>query len=403
MTQCLLCGEPLLASSTLALGPLVACNQFEKHVPGRAQAHALSITECAACNLVQLSKYLPLEYVRPRLPWIRYNEPSAHLDSTLEQLKSFFPAAAGRVVMGVGPFDEPLLERMANFGFSRKQLDLSSRLCQQPEQYPYLESIQAVLRPDALSELAAEQGTAQFVSCRYLLEHSHDPVSCLQGLGQIIAAGGLLLIEVPDSSKFLSRKDYSFIWEEHICYFTESTLRACVQKAGYEVVHFARFPGALEDALVCVLRVASPLCGQTKSVGPGRESQDTFARYKTGFDDARQKYHSTLQAIAAKGQKVAIFGAGHQSIMFVNALGLAKHIAYAIDDAPEKIGYLLPGTTIPIVPSSDLDRDPSIGICLLGVGPKIEQKIRSKCAGFLNRGGRMYSIFPGAGSTTIVD
>jgi hypothetical protein len=393
----------MLAAPTLALGRLVACNQFEKNASANAETHALSISECAACNLVQLSEYPPLEYVRPRLPWIRYNEPSAHLDAVVERLNASFSADRIGSAMGVGPFDEPLIERMAQRGFTPMQLELSARLPREPARYPYLESIQAMLRSDVLAGLAAVQGTSQLVSCRYLLEHSHDPVGCLQGLGQLMAAGGMLLVEVPDSSKFLSRMDYSFIWEEHICYFTERTLRACVQKAGYDVVHFSRFPGALEDALVCVLRVASPLSVQTKSVGPDLENQDTFARYKTGFDDARQKYHSTLHAIAAKGQKVVIFGAGHQSIMFVNALGLAKQIAYAIDDAPEKIGYLLPGTAIPIVPSDALERDPSIGVCLLGVGPHIEQKIRSKCAGFLNRGGRMYTIFPGAGSTTFVE
>jgi len=89
--------------------------------------------------------------------------------------------------------------------------------------------------------------------------------------------------------------------------------------------------------------------------------------------------------------------------MFINALGLAQQISYAIDDAPEKIGYLIPGTSIPIVPSEHLARDPSIEVCLLGVGPNIEEKIRSKCASYLNRGGRMYTIFPGAGSATIMD
>lgn len=403
MSKCLLCGESILSAPTLALGRLVACNQFEKNASANAETHALSISECAACNLVQLSEYPPLEYVRPRLPWIRYNEPSAHLDAVVERLNASFTTDRIGSAMGVGPFDEPLIERMAQRGFTPMQVELSARLRREPAIYPYLESIQALLRSDVLAGLAAVQGTAQLVSCRYLLEHSHDPVGCLQGLGELMDDEGLLLIEVPDSSKFLGMMDYSFIWEEHICYFTEATLRASVQKAGYEVVHFARFPGALEDALVCVLRAVRPLSGQTQSVNPSWNNSDIFVRYKAGFDNIRQKYHSALQAVLACGQKVAIFGAGHQSIMFVNALGLAKQIAYAIDDAPEKIGYLLPGTAIPIVPSDALERDPSIGVCLLGVGPHIEQKIRSKCAAFLNRGGRMYSIFPGAGSTIIVE
>ena len=282
------------------------------------------------------------------------------------------------------------------------RLDLSARLPQEPARYPYLESIQALLQPDVLAELALAQGTAHIVSCRYLLEHSHDPVASLQGLGHLMDDDGLLLLEVPDSSKFLSAIDYSFIWEEHICYFTEDTFSACALRAGYDIVQFSRYPGVLEDALVFVLRVARHLPGQ-KAVNRIRKNSDTFIRYQAGFENVRQQYRGALQVIAAHGKKVAIFGAGHQSIMFVNALGLTSQISYAIDDAPEKIGYLIPGTSIPIVPSEHLASDLSIDVCLLGVGPNIEGKIRSKCASYLNRGGRMFTIFPGAGSATIVD
>jgi hypothetical protein len=342
-------------------------------------------------------------FVRPSQPWIRYNEPSAHLGVVLEQLKGLLPIGQVHAAMGVGPFDEPLLERLTESStFTCVQLDMSERLPQEPERYSYLESMQALLRPDVLTDLASEQGTAKFVSCRYLLEHSHDPVTSLKGLGHLMADDGLLLIEVPDSTKFLTLMDYSFIWEEHICYFTEDTFRACALTAGYEIVQFSRFSGALEDALVFLLRTSKCVPDQ-KSVNRTRQNSNTFIRYQAGFENVQQQYRNALQAISARGKKAVIFGAGHQSIMFVNALGLAQQISYAIDDAPEKIGYLLPGTSIPIVSSELLARDTSIEICLLGVGPNIEEKIRIKFSSYLHRGGLMYTIFPGAGSATLVD
>jgi hypothetical protein len=402
MPHCLVCGVALRADATLSLGPLVACNRFEKQASVHAHTHPLSITECAACNLVQLAMYPSVDFVRPRLPWIRYNEPSAHLGVVVEQLKTIFPPGRGHVAMGVGPFDAPLIERVARCGFAAKQLDLCIRLPQEPERYPYLESIQALLRPDVLAELASVHGTAPIVSCRYLLEHSHDPLASLQGLSHLVDDDGLLLIEVPDSSKFLSMMDYSFIWEEHICYFTEDTFRTCAQTAGYEIIQFTRFPGVLEDALVFMLRVTKHLPAQKKPRDI-RKNSEIFTRYRSNFESLRQRYRATLQAISIRGKKVAIFGAGHQSIMFINALGLAQHISYVIDDAPEKIGYLIPGTAIPIVSSEHLASDPSIEVCLLAVGPNVEEKIRNKCASYLNRGGRMCTIFPGAGSPTIMD
>ena len=40
-----------------------------------------------------------------------------------------------------------------------------------------------------------------------------------------VKTDGYLIFEIPDSSKFLAKNNYSFMWEEHIVYFTEHTLR----------------------------------------------------------------------------------------------------------------------------------------------------------------------------------
>ena len=65
-------------------------------------------------------------FVRPSQPWIRYNEPTSHLGAVLEQLKGLFPIGQVHVAMGVGPFDEPLLERMTECTFTCVQLDMST-------------------------------------------------------------------------------------------------------------------------------------------------------------------------------------------------------------------------------------------------------------------------------------
>lgn len=400
--DCLLCGQPLDRNSTLSLGHLVACNRFEKQAPARAETHSLSITECSICNLVQLSKFPPAEFVRPRVPWIRYNEPVAHLDAVASQLQGLFSQNASCIVMGVGPFDAPLLDRLPSRVFSRLELDISSHMPSELGRYPYVETIQKFLRPDILADLASDQGTANIVSCRYLLEHSHDPIATLQGLRHLVKVNGFLLIEIPDSTKFLSWMDYSFIWEEHICYFTAKTFQACALRAGYEVVNFCRYPGVLEDALVFVLRPQGSGDGKVASIREGKSSE-IFLRYRAEFENVRRKYVNALEKLTTRGCKVAIFGAGHQSIMFINALGLQRYIAFVIDDDPDKVGYLVPGTAIEIASSAQLINDHAIVACLLGVAPAAEEKIRAKCAAYLDRGGRMYSIFPGAGRGTLID
>lgn len=398
---CLQCQHSLSKQLTLSLGDLPACNRFEKQAQTAIENHPLSISACTACNLVQLSEFPPVGFVRPRVPWIRYNEPMAHLGQVTQRLLKLLPINAAHV-MGVGPFDSPLLDQLALHTEFRITLDIAEPMQSSADYFPYLESIQELLRPDPLSKLATKQCTADLVSCRYLLEHSHAPIASLQGLRHLLTPDGLLLIEVPDSSKFLAACDYSFIWEEHICYFTEATFHDCATRAGYQVVDFYRHEGVLEDALVFVLR-ATRLPIESDETQSEIANTSQFEHYISQFVSVRARYQSALKSIQDQVGKVALFGAGHQSIMFINALELQSHIACVIDDSREKEGYFIPGTSIPIVSSKHFLADKSISVCLLGVNPASEDKIKIKCAAFLDRGGKMYSIFPGASSGTLID
>lgn len=399
-SDCLVCGKPLEPESTLTLGTLSACNDFVQQRDAAASVHALAIAECTVCGLVQLSGCAPAAFVRPKVSWIGYSEPDSHLGVVADEVRRLITGCA-RSALGVGPFDPTLLGHLEQRGFSCASLQLADKLPDFPGRYPYLESIQELLRPDVLGDLALVHGASDLVCCRYLLEHSHDPVATLRGLRMLLGADGYLLVEVPDCTKFLSNLDYSFVWEEHISYFSEHTLRTCAMQAGFQIAAFVRSVGMLEDAMVAILRPQVPLQIDS-SLLAGDRSSDLFQRFRSGFQPVRNSYARSLQAFVDTGRKVVVFGAGHQSIMFINALQLQPFISFVIDDDPHKRQHLVPGTDIRIVDSELLESDPDIGLCLLGVSPAAAIRIRTKFASFLHRGGLMYSIFPASGDPLLV-
>jgi hypothetical protein len=389
--RCKLC-DAVLSAPILDLGALPICNRFSL-APAALDRYPLAMTACPRCGLVQLSAFPSIGDVVPRVPWIRYTEPDAHLDAVVDCLD---PSIA--TVFGLGPFDGPLLTRL---GARRKQtcaLDLGATQGENGV-YPYLETLQDALRPDRLAAVAARHGGADLVVLRYLLEHSHDPIATLEGLKPLVAPRGALCIEVPDSSKFLTRHDYSFIWEEHICYFTVTTLGLLAARAGYAVDYVSRYEGPLEDALVAILRPAEKA---TSMIGAG-EATTAFRGYRDSFVPTGDAYRKRLAEALASGSRVAICGIGHQAIMFLNALGLQSFIAMMVDDDPNKAGQFAPGATSAIASSAAMMADRTIDVCLLAVNPRSEAKIKEKLRPFAERGGRFYSIFPGAGTPTLVD
>ena len=75
--------------------------------------------------------------------------------------------------------------------------------------------------------------------------------------------------------------------------------------------------------------------------------------------------------------KIAIFGAGHISIMFINLLNLKKYIDFVVDDNTNKQKYLMPGSKLKIKNSSYLVSN-KVKICLMSLNPFIERKVINK-------------------------
>ncbi len=392
LAHCILCNSGL-SGPVLDLGELPPCNRFVLRPGASPSLYPLMLTECSNCSLIQLLGPPPAETFIPQVPWVRYNEPDAHLDAVSAELLPYLKTQAP--VYGVGPFDQPLLKKFQEKNFPCETLDLlAAEAKNQKDSYPYLETLQARLQPALLQSLFKSKERAELLVCRYLLEHCRNPLAALDSFRSLLTENGLVLIEVPDSSKFLNRKDYSFIWEEHVCYFTEMTLGRLFDQAGYQLVKLLRFEGQLEDALVAL---AQPLPQGNRPARPiEHKSASLFAPYMAAFAGIRTAYQKQLAAICERGGKVAVFGAGHQAILFINALGLQDYISYFVDDDVNKQAYLSPGAHLPIVSSNKMLSDDKIDTCLLAVSPRIEGKILEKCRALLERGGKMISIFPGS-------
>jgi hypothetical protein len=403
--HCLHCAAEL-SDPLLNLGSFPPCNRFETDSQAEPPRFRLAVAQCPVCAAVQLDPLPAVDDLRPRVPWISYNEPDLHMDAVVEALLPIIPRKVGSSLT-VGPFDAPLATRLARRGVASASVPLLDSLPPSAGTFPYLETYQAKLRRSVTTPLNPLPGQSHLVICRYLLEHSHDPVESVRALADLATADGLVVVEVPDSSKFLAARDYSFLWEEHVSYFTEDVLIRLLTRAGCSVVALWRYPGRLEDALVAIVRPAvanqRPRPAVPRAILGISDERSAFKAYAAAFPNVRAAYADVLASARRSGKKVAIFGAGHQSIMFVNALQLQGEIAIMVDDDPRKQGYFAPGTGIPIVSSMAMLADPDLALCLLGVSPYAEAKVMEKCAGFSARGGRFFSIFPGSDLGTLVD
>lgn len=370
----------------LDFGPQAVRNRFLRSPDEAEFTHPLAVGCCTSCGIVQLADPPPVDEVRPRFAWISYNEPERHLDELVGVLTHLPGVTRASSFAGLTYKDDSTLARLNRLGFANTwRSDLRYDLGI-PEPNSGIESVQAKLTPAHALRLAAKFDRPDVLIVRHVLEHTHDTRAALAWAAELVRPGGYVAFEVPDATRALDRLDYTTVWEEHTLYFTPATLRRCVGTESLAVVSLESYPYTLEDSLVVIGRTAAnrPLNRQR----PG-EDVERARRFVRSFPTVRDRI---ARRLADRG-RVAMLGAGHLTGAFLNLYGLADRVEFVADDNPNKCGLFMPGSRLPILPSSELvNRE--IDLCLMTVRPEIEAAVAERNAAFTARGGVLASVFP---------
>ncbi len=391
MEACRLCRQPAV-EDLLDFGPQPISNRYLVSADEPEYRHRLALGVCRRCGLVQLIDPAPAAELAPRVDWITYNEPEGHLDSLADIIAGLPGLTPDSVFVGVSGKDESTLRRLQARGFSRTwQIDPAADLGI-PQVNPGVEAIQARLNAEVARGLVKTRGRADVVLARHILEHAHDLHGFLGGLRGLLQPAGFVVFEMPDARRALEKRDYSTVWEEHLCYFTPETLLHSLRFTNLSLGHFDIFPYALENSLVAIVQPASkrPVFPSGAALRPELERAFTFAQ---AYGPERDRHGRFCREQCCRRGPIAVFGAGHLACAFVNLLGLSEHIDFVVDDNAHKQGLLMPGSRLPILGSAAL-LERSVRLCLLTVAPESEEKVLQKQQRFLERGGQVASIFP---------
>ena len=389
MGGCRLCRSPQLRV-VADFGKLAVTNQFITPGGPAPFRQPIAWQECRSCGAVQLAEAPPLSQIRPRFPWLTYQEPEAHLDLTAQDLRQVVPAKPGQRVFGLAQDDWPLLKRLETGVI--QLLDPKEDLGITYEQYG-METIQASWTIAAAGKAAARYGRAEIFVARYALEHAHDGAAFLAACREFLAPGGILLIEVPDSAQAFRDLDVTTVWEEHLLYLTEQTLQRGMAAAGFELRHFRRVPDRMEDRLVWIGQA-----GQNTPQPPLPNFRECdlhpdVAHFSRDWPQRRSAIQTWAKSLAAQRERLAVFGAGHRACTLIDATGIAEFVDCVIDDAAEKQKFQFPAGALPICGSAALV-DRQIRCCLLAVSPAVEDRIVARNAEFVASGGTFVSYYP---------
>ncbi len=381
--ECKSCNSKAVVSK-IDFGKQPPSNRYQVSYDANQESHSLELGICSSCGLLQLIDPMPIEMVRSRFSWIRYNEPEFHLDDLVEKLVRLPGIDANSSIAGLTYKDESTLDRIKKKGFKNIVHAPEFGKRSGEDQFDGLETIQQII-----TEGTGQSLDADLLIVRHVLEHAHDMRKFLASITKHVKTGGYLIFEIPDSSKFLAKNNYSFIWEEHIVYFTEHTLRYFFENQGHKVIQIYRYEAPLEDSLVAVIAIDD----NKVTVNNEIDITDEIAavnRFSNKFDATKQVHLDFFKANTEADKKIGVFGAGHLAVKYINLFGLQEYISYVIDDSKDKEDLFMPGSSIQIKGSLFLSET---DICILVLSPESQTKVMGLKKDMIKEGGKFYSAF----------
>jgi len=214
-------------------------------------------------------------------------------------------------------------------------------------------------------QLRNEGKQADLIIGNNVYAHVPDINDFTAGLKTALKPGGTITLEFPHLLRLIEYTQFDTIYHEHYSYFSLHTVSRIFGKAGlriFEVEELSTHGGSLriygchdEDKRPPLPSVSSLLA---KEESHGLQNLKTCSVFQQQADRLKNGLLTFLVEKKREGKRVVAYGAAAKGNTLLNYAGIKKDlIAYVCDAAPSKQGKFLPGSRIPILPSTALKED----------------------------------------------
>lgn len=392
MDPCHLCGEfKLLLLIDFGKHPIA--HRFLDDPNQEEYLHNVVILFCENCGLIQLGNPIPPEKLYSKYNWLsswKWNPHIPRLVKLIDRLCSDLNEQSK--IVEVGSNDGSFLEELRNQGYKNLLGVEPAQDAWKASNKKEIEAIGSYFTLNKSREIMETHGRCDLLVSRQMLEHITDLIDFQNAIGTILKPGGYVLLEVPNFTLGLDAPDYSAIWEEHVNYFTPQTLNRFLMNTGIRPIHSETVTFSGESLIVL-----GKYLGKSISIADGKGILKALRSSSLKFRDQWPKFKDALidylHKHRRKGGKVALYGAGCRANSLINFANLSPYIEFIVDDQPEKQNKYMPGSRLPILPSSALIEE-SIDLCLLAVNAENEDKVIAKLRKYKNHGGQFISVHP---------
>ncbi|MCS7057398.1 MAG: methyltransferase [Meiothermus sp.] len=247
----------------------------------------------------------------------------------------------------------------------------------------------------ALALRLKEEGfQSDLILAGHLLAYTHDPNGLLEGLAQVLAEQGHLVLELPNLRELLEGRRFTRFSPPQQNYFSVGALKRLAQRHGLQLQRVeAPAPGLL---WVHLGRTGPSEAGVERYLEEerrlGLEGTAYYLEFGSQVAALREALLTLLTELKARGRRIAVYGACPESALLLNFVGLGPEVVDClVDPDPRKQGHYIAGVHVPVQGPQRLLERPTDYLLLL---QENLEEVSRWLPGYLEGGGRCILALP---------
>lgn len=407
--RCPLCGAHELVQF-ISFGQMPIANGFLKReeLSREEFTYEMAVGFCENCKMVQLMNKVPYDkYIVPDKEGKR-NYPFFSSMSTRAMEEHFADAAKEIKEKFLGPC-EKVLEIGSNDGIFLKNFKENEVLGIEPSNNVAevakglgIETVTEFFSEELARKIVLQKGKFKAIFSANVILNILDLHDLLKGINILLEDDGVFTFEDPYLIDILEKTSYDQIYDEHIWFFSLTSLLNLLDKYNLEIFDAEKqwvHGGSMRvyvckkgnrdktERLVSYLKEEKEKCIDT--IKP-------YLEFAERVKESKKELVNLLMDLKSKGKKIVGYAAASKGTIVMNYCGIGKEtINYIADSTPYKQGLYSPGKQIPIVSPEFFRADKNVDYALLSAWNHAEG-IMEKEKEFLDRGGRFIVHYPKA-------
>ena len=404
--RCRACGSDSLVKF-ISFGKMPAANGFlrKEELEKEEYMYDMEVGFCEECKMVQLIEMPPYEkYIVPdALGKTNY----AFYSSTSKFMEEHFAEMAREVEERFLEEGDKVLEIGSNDGIMLKAFRKNRVLGVEPSDN--VADIARALGIETISEFFTEEladrilsagGKFKAILSTNVFLNIIEIESGVEGIKKLLDEKGVFITEDPYIVDVLEKTAYDQIYDEHVWYFSLTSLSNLFERFGMEIfdaerqwVHggsirvYTCKKGAYEKTERLRKYLQEEEEKKIRDIGP-------YLEFAKRVEQSRKELIELLRELKSKGKKIVGYAAASKGTIVQNYCGIGNEIlGYISDSTPFKQGLYTPGKHILIVSPDVFHNDKEVDYALLSAWNHAKE-IMEKEKGFLGRGGRFIVHLP---------